>query len=75
MKAFRIHINIPRSAIPRENVVDEIYRPGTYFDQDNSLIVNIDMSNVKSFFYMDDETPPKKKDVVEAILRLLKYLN
>ena len=75
LKAFRIHINIPRSVIPRENVIDEIYRPGTYFDQDNSLIVNIDMSNVKSFFYMDDQTPPKEKDIVEAILRLLNYLN
>ena len=75
LKALRLHINLPKSVIPRENDFNEIYRPGTWFiPQDQSLVVNIDMSNIEKFFYTEFTTETEKQ-LVESILRLLRHLN
>ena len=75
LKALRIHINIPKSVIPREDAFDEIYRPGTFFiQQDESLVVNIDMSNIGQFFYSECSNSDEER-IIQAILRLLNYLN
>ena len=75
IKALRIHLNIPKSTLPYENDLNEIYRAGTWFvPQDNSLVVNIDMSNIKDFFYAEFKSETEKQ-LVESILRLLGHLN
>ena len=72
-----IHVNIPRSAVPRRfeaRQMKQIYSPGTYVDDSGNIILNLDMTNINELFDIPDPTTGKKV-TWDAIKRLLEYLN
>jgi hypothetical protein len=74
-KALRVHVNIPGSAIPREakKRVAHVFNPGTYFLDDGSIVVNLDMSNIE--LLLGKPQSDEEKNVFEALMRLLVFVN
>ena len=64
--AFRLHVTLPRAQLPADPTGRSQLKPGTTILPDQSLVVNIDVSNIGSLFSVIKENEPRI-----AICRLL----
>jgi len=73
-KALRIHVTIPNSAEPLDEALraKHIYHPGTYLMDDDSLVVNINLSNL-GLLFGNPETEEERATYL-AITRLVQVV-